>query len=468
MTLLGRSPLSLPSLPSSLLLYWVVILVSSVDVVKSWGEDGHIMIANLAWRRLSPDVQRKVSTILNISNATEVKNIGSPMGVVANWADHVRHFLPWSGSLHFIDVRDDLIEGGCHYQYNSSKKNNDYSVSSSSSDLCEFQYYHRDCVDGICVAGAILNYSMQLIEQQQQYIQHKGELRKRSNNIGLSTASSPHFLRRRLMNGEKDKKYDFPAIYDTSSLSMRQALMFLIHFIGDIHQPLHVSRSSDRGGNNIPVKYHLLDKGTTTNTTIDNDRKKGDSNFVTERNSRSHHHSYNLHSVWDTAMIKTVLERDYSFKPTTQPRYEMEAALESLLTNHTEWLDYFTRCQSGSGARHLECVIGWGQESWSYALKYAYTKNSPWELSATEDDELTSVVEVASGDEINEAYYESRIPIVKQQLIAGGIRLAATLEDIFSSKDDNEGINNSNRRSIQRSFSMEGIHAWSYISQFRY
>jgi len=33
-----------------------------------------------------------------------------------------------------------------------------------------------------------------------------------------------------------------------------EALMFLAHFIGDIHQPLHVSYADDRGGNKIRVK----------------------------------------------------------------------------------------------------------------------------------------------------------------------------------------------------------------------
>lgn len=33
-----------------------------------------------------------------------------------------------------------------------------------------------------------------------------------------------------------------------------EALMFLAHFVGDIHQPLHVSYADDRGGNKIRVK----------------------------------------------------------------------------------------------------------------------------------------------------------------------------------------------------------------------
>ncbi|HEX6996079.1 MAG TPA: S1/P1 nuclease [Gammaproteobacteria bacterium] len=40
-----------------------------------------------------------------------------------------------------------------------------------------------------------------------------------------------------------------------------EALRFLVHFIVDVHQPLHVGRESDRGGNEIDVAY----RGRTTN-----------------------------------------------------------------------------------------------------------------------------------------------------------------------------------------------------------
>lgn len=34
-----------------------------------------------------------------------------------------------------------------------------------------------------------------------------------------------------------------------------EALRFLVHFVVDLHQPLHVGRESDRGGNEIDVRY---------------------------------------------------------------------------------------------------------------------------------------------------------------------------------------------------------------------
>lgn len=52
-----------------------------------------------------------------------------------------------------------------------------------------------------------------------------------------------------------------------------EALKFLIHFIEDVHQPLHVSFADDRGGNSIPVTLF------------------GEADW-------------NLHSVWDTGLIR--------------------------------------------------------------------------------------------------------------------------------------------------------------------
>ncbi|MEL6812994.1 MAG: S1/P1 nuclease [Bacteroidota bacterium] len=50
-------------------------------------------------------------------------------------------------------------------------------------------------------------------------------------------------------------------------------LKLLVHFIGDLHQPLHVGMAKDKGGNDFQVRW--FDDGT------------------------------NLHSVWDTKMIES-------------------------------------------------------------------------------------------------------------------------------------------------------------------
>lgn len=57
----------------------------------------------------------------------------------------------------------------------------------------------------------------------------------------------------------------------SSLINKQQALMFIVHLVGDIHQPLHVGRPSDRGGNSIKVIFEGR--------------------------------GMNLHSLWDSGMI---------------------------------------------------------------------------------------------------------------------------------------------------------------------
>lgn len=60
---------------------------------------------------------------------------------------------------------------------------------------------------------------------------------------------------------------------NSADIRTRQdALKFLIHFIGDAHQPMHISRKEDKGGNTIQVRFD--GKGT------------------------------NLHSLWDSKLIE--------------------------------------------------------------------------------------------------------------------------------------------------------------------
>lgn len=49
----------------------------------------------------------------------------------------------------------------------------------------------------------------------------------------------------------KDKK--------SSMEEKQQAVKFITHFVGDIHQPLHVGKETDRGGNSVKVKWFNAD-----------------------------------------------------------------------------------------------------------------------------------------------------------------------------------------------------------------
>lgn len=63
--------------------------------------------------------------------------------------------------------------------------------------------------------------------------------------------------------------------------SRREALLFLVHFVGDLHQPLHAVDNDDRGGNDVPV---LLGNAHT-----------------------------NLHAVWDSGLLRSMPGEDHLF-----------------------------------------------------------------------------------------------------------------------------------------------------------
>src|SRR5690606_36773485 len=58
---------------------------------------------------------------------------------------------------------------------------------------------------------------------------------------------------------------------ERSDADRLQALKFVVHFVGDVHQPMHAGYARDRGGNTIQVNY----------------RGRGS----------------NLHSLWDSTLL---------------------------------------------------------------------------------------------------------------------------------------------------------------------
>lgn len=57
----------------------------------------------------------------------------------------------------------------------------------------------------------------------------------------------------------------------------REALFFLIHFVGDVHQPLHAGENQDRGGGRVPVVLNTQ--------------------------------NFNLHIFWDSEVLNEAYER---------------------------------------------------------------------------------------------------------------------------------------------------------------
>lgn len=204
--------------------------------------------------------------------------------------------------------------------------------------VCNYKY-SRDCHNargekGMCVVGAINNYTDQL--------RGYGD-------------SSNHY-------------------------NLTESLMFLSHFVGDIHQPLHAGFEDDEGGNTIIVHWY---------------RRKT-----------------NLHHVWDVSMIETAMKDYYD--------NDLDTMVDAIRLNITDgWageVDNWENCQN----KVATCANDYAVESIHLDCNYAY-----------KDVEQDSTL----GDE----YFFTRLPIVKKRIAQAGLRLASILNRVFDG-ENKQGI----------------------------
>ncbi|MEO6113240.1 MAG: S1/P1 nuclease [Sphingomicrobium sp.] len=145
------------------------------------------------------------------------------------------------------------------------------------------------------------------------------------------------------------------------------ALAFLVHFVGDLHQPMHAGDHGDLGGNKVAANYGLIGGRT------------------------------NLHSIWDGWLAERAI--------TTPP-----AGAANLLAQ----LSPAQRAEISGGS-----IEDWSREMWGKARDLAYQTlvGDPCGAGPVERPTL------------DEAGVRALIPAVRQNVTAGGIRLARLLDD---------------------------------------
>jgi acid phosphatase len=144
-----------------------------------------------------------------------------------------------------------------------------------------------------------------------------------------------------------------------------RALIFVVHFVGDIHQPLHNADNHDLGGNKVLVTWF----GAASHT------YPGDSKPV----------PWNLHTVWDDAMIE-------------RTGLTVDAYAGHLLAGTQP-----ANATSGS-------TIDWVNAAYKLAKTKAY------------------VIPAGKPAPIGKAYYTKNLPVVDSQLLLAGLRLRSVLE----------------------------------------
>jgi hypothetical protein len=162
------------------------------------------------------------------------------------------------------------------------------------------------------------------------------------------------------------------------------ALRYVIHFIGDMHQPLHTTSNDDDGGN-------------CTSLTLFEDPKRG-----------------NLHAAWDYGIIAHFL------KQASETPAQLAAQIDE-------------RFQSkGQGWLHDPIDFGkWILEAHQIAGKATYDKLRPKLPVAPAENgpgcaaerEKTTALKI----DIDEKYAAAAMPVIELQLARAGYRLAAVL-----------------------------------------
>lgn len=144
------------------------------------------------------------------------------------------------------------------------------------------------------------------------------------------------------------------------------ALAFLVHFMGDLHQPLHAGDKGDLGGNRARTDYGV---------------------YAPER--------LNLHSIMDGWLA----ERALSTPPPLVVAYPVEV-----------------RVREGAGN-----VEEWSRESWA-AARTAYE-------AAFGGDPCRA--DVPARGKLDDAAIERLVPVLRDQIMRGGLRLARLLDEAF-------------------------------------
>ena len=170
---------------------------------------------------------------------------------------------------------------------------------------------------------------------------------------------------------------DFAVLSQASASEMDRlaALKYLGHWVGDVHQPLHVSFKDDRGGNAIDAQGPCAE---------------------------------NLHAVWDTCIIERKLGSDIQ---------HMASELRARVTaaERVAWTS--TRAKEWAN----ESLMITTAEAVRYCVK---TETGCWyevDNEALDLDEEKKVVTV------DEAYMEAHLPTITQRLTQAGIRLGRLL-----------------------------------------
>lgn len=278
----------------------------------AWGDLGHQVVGSLAYKRLTPKARKAVDTLL----AQDADKLTAPDFVSrTTWADKYR----------------DSDRNTTHVRYNATRKWHFVDIEIGDGSLDDACDGRKPLPDGVpasqgpanaCVADKLAQFQRE-----------------------LGDAATP------------------PA-------EKRLALKFVLHLVGDIHQPLHAADHHDSGGNGVPVEI-----------------------------SPSGRHT-NLHAYWDTYLVQRL--------GSTVALASANVGKLITTSNATNW--------SHGG------IDDWAAESNADAKKVVYDFGGAKTFMDDHDGE---------GEVLDAGYEKRALPVARRALAKAAVRLANVLNAAF-------------------------------------
>lgn len=174
------------------------------------------------------------------------------------------------------------------------------------------------------------------------------------------------------------------------------ALRFILHFAGDIHQPLHDTTNNDRGANCVPVKF-----------------------FKTKPTASGSSYHPNLHAVWDTEMIQNFSKGQTvdQFAAQLDQQFQSQVpAWQAAGINFDTW---------AWDAHQLAESVSYGK------LNKKIPIETPVAVSSCADDNNVGARMLKLKEKVDAKYQTAATPVVEEQLAKAGVRLAMILNQIW-------------------------------------
>jgi len=188
----------------------------------------------------------------------------------------------------------------------------------------------------------------------------------------------------------------------TDATTRQEALKYLLHFFGDIHQPLHVENAY-RGGNEIPVCWG---------------------------NACSHN---NLHEVWDKYIPYKITGTKSSAKHDEEMASAQKWADKLYSANVLRAKDGGDSLACQSVQSPNDCSLPWASEANSYVCSYAMKESVDW----YENNDLSG------------AYYEGAAPIVEYLIGRAGERLGVYLNALVQATQGAQQVSDENHAELK-------------------